>query len=64
MKRTAVLLAGLLSSAALNCHAEGFFIGAEAGAALYPDFTDQALSASPSPNVTAKQDAASVAYAF
>jgi len=62
MKRIAVLLAGLLSSAALECHAEGFFIGAEAGTALFPDFTDQALRTSPTTSATAKQDATSVAY--
>jgi OmpA family protein len=62
MKRTTLLLAGLLSSAALNCHAEGFFIGAEAGLALYPDFTEDARQKSPTTNVTVKQDAASVAY--
>lgn len=62
MKRTSLWLAGLLASAALNCRAEGFFIGAEAGLSLYPDFTDQALRASPVISGTAKQDASSVAY--
>lgn len=62
MKRTTLLLAGLLSSAAVNCHAEGFFIGAEAGLALYPDFTEDARRASPTTNVTVKQDALSPVY--
>jgi hypothetical protein len=56
------LLAALLSSAAVNCHAQGFYIGAEAGLALYPDFTEDAARSSPTSNVTVNQDAGSVAY--
>lgn len=62
MKRTTMVLAALLGSAAMNSHAEGFFIGAEAGASLFPDFTDEALKKSPTTSATAKQDATSVAY--
>lgn len=62
MKRNAIVLAALLGSAAMNCHAEGFFVGVEAGLALYPDFTDDALRSSPTSNATVKQDATSPAY--
>lgn len=62
MKRKTIVLAALLSSAAVNCHAEGFFVGAEAGLSLYPDFTDDAKRSSPTTNVTVTQDVASVAY--
>jgi OOP family OmpA-OmpF porin len=62
MKRTTIVVAALLGSAAVNCHAHGFYIGAEAGLALYPDFTEDAMRASPTTNVTVKQDATSLAY--
>lgn len=62
MKRTTMALAAVLGSAAMSCHAEGFFIGAEVGPSLFPDFTDEALKKSPTGNATAKQDATSIAY--
>jgi hypothetical protein len=63
MKRTTIVFAAMLSSAAVSCHAQGFYIGAEAGLALYPDFTGDAARATPAQfSATIKQDVASLAY--
>jgi hypothetical protein len=62
MKKVSVLSALVLSSVALHSHAADFFVGAEAGVALFPDFTDRAVQTSPVQGSTATQDKTSAAF--
>src|SRR5436190_4028918 len=61
MKKTSVVAAALLGTVSLNSLAADFFIGVEAGMALYPDFSDRATQTAPVPS-SATQDKTSTAY--
>jgi len=64
MKNVSVFAGVLLSGMALNSHAADFFVGVEAGVAMYPDIKDRALQTSPpgAASSTARQDSSSAAY--
>lgn len=65
MKKVSVLLVALLGSVALNSHAAGFFVGGEAGVAVYPDFTSsvaQSMVKAGFASASVKQDRGSTAF--